>query len=174
MLLRPAAAQQEFPPVQRFQRLGDTLGGGRGRPIHASIGVEGGPGGGRGKAETDHHHQAGDELKHEAHAIISTFAGERNNTWFLRQWQACPETPLGKISQPIRGRCPWTAPRRLCFTQGKARFDDAVFPGAESNMSTITSEAVVLPRGSSPDRGPLLLWMIFTGLSIFAAVLLWR
>src|SRR5580704_12215913 len=41
-------------------------------------------------------------------------------------------------------------------------------------MSTITSAAVVLPRGGSPERGALLLWMIFTGLSIFAAVLLWR
>ncbi|MBV8924350.1 MAG: MotA/TolQ/ExbB proton channel family protein [Bradyrhizobium sp.] len=41
-------------------------------------------------------------------------------------------------------------------------------------MSTITSGTVVLPRGESPERGPLLLWMIFTGLSIFALVLLWR
>src|ERR1700739_1997177 len=41
-------------------------------------------------------------------------------------------------------------------------------------MSTITSGAVVLPREGSPERGPLLLWMIFTGLSVFAAVLLWR
>ena len=41
-------------------------------------------------------------------------------------------------------------------------------------MSTITSGAVALPRGGSPERGPLLLWMIFTGLSVFAAVLLWR
>src|SRR5580692_9007497 len=41
-------------------------------------------------------------------------------------------------------------------------------------MSTITSAAVVLPRGGSPERGALLLWMIFTGLSVFAAVLLWR
>jgi hypothetical protein len=31
-----------------------------------------------------------------------------------------------------------------------------------------------LPSGDTPERGPLLLWMIFTGLSIFAAVLLWR
>src|ERR1700754_4558981 len=41
-------------------------------------------------------------------------------------------------------------------------------------MSTITSGSVALPREGSPERGPLLLWMIFTGLSIFAAVLLWR
>ena len=41
-------------------------------------------------------------------------------------------------------------------------------------MSTITGGAVVLPKEGSPERGPLLLWMIFTGLSIFAAVLLGR
>jgi len=41
-------------------------------------------------------------------------------------------------------------------------------------MSTTTGGAVVLPREGGPERGPLLLWMIFTGLSIFAAVLLWR
>src|ERR1700748_529090 len=41
-------------------------------------------------------------------------------------------------------------------------------------MSTITSGSVALPREGSPERGPLLLWMIFTGLSVFAAVLLWR
>src|SRR5689334_12422590 len=39
-------------------------------------------------------------------------------------------------------------------------------------MSTIS--AVVPHRTDTPERGPLLLWMIFTGLSIFAAVLLWR
>jgi hypothetical protein len=41
-------------------------------------------------------------------------------------------------------------------------------------MSAITDGSVALPREGSPERGPLLLWMIFTGLSIFAAVLLWR
>ena len=41
-------------------------------------------------------------------------------------------------------------------------------------MSTISSTAVVPPGTDAPERGPLLLWMIFTGLSIFAAVLLWR
>jgi hypothetical protein len=30
------------------------------------------------------------------------------------------------------------------------------------------------PEANTPERGPLLLWMIFTGLSIFAGVLLWR
>jgi hypothetical protein len=41
-------------------------------------------------------------------------------------------------------------------------------------MSTISSAEIALPGTETPERGPLLLWMIFTGLSIFAAVLLWR
>jgi len=41
-------------------------------------------------------------------------------------------------------------------------------------MSVMSSAQVRLPSGDTPERGPLLLWMIFTGLSIFAAVLLWR
>ena len=41
-------------------------------------------------------------------------------------------------------------------------------------MSTISSAEIALPVAETPERGPLLLWMIFTGLSIFAAVLLWR
>jgi hypothetical protein len=41
-------------------------------------------------------------------------------------------------------------------------------------MSTISSVDIALPGTETPERGPLLLWMIFTGLSIFAAVLLWR
>jgi hypothetical protein len=41
-------------------------------------------------------------------------------------------------------------------------------------MSVISGAQVGLSAGDSPERGPLLLWMIFTGLSIFAAVLLWR
>jgi len=41
-------------------------------------------------------------------------------------------------------------------------------------MTTISSAEIALPARETPERGPLLLWMIFTGLSIFAAVLLWR
>src|SRR5499433_3406756 len=41
-------------------------------------------------------------------------------------------------------------------------------------MSTISSAEIALPVAETPERGPLLLWMIFTGLSVFAAVLLWR
>src|SRR6478735_7885673 len=41
-------------------------------------------------------------------------------------------------------------------------------------MSVMSGAEVALPSGDTPERGPLLLWMIFTGLSIFAAVLLWR
>src|SRR4029079_11255654 len=40
-------------------------------------------------------------------------------------------------------------------------------------MSAIGAETV-LPGTSTPERGVLLLWMIFTGLSIFAVFLLWR
>jgi hypothetical protein len=40
-------------------------------------------------------------------------------------------------------------------------------------MSTITPTIASLDIGSR-ERGPLLLWMIFTGLSIFAGVVLWR
>jgi hypothetical protein len=41
-------------------------------------------------------------------------------------------------------------------------------------MSSISSAKTVLPGIDTPERGPLLLWMIFTGLCIFAVVLLWR
>jgi hypothetical protein len=40
-------------------------------------------------------------------------------------------------------------------------------------MSAIGAETV-LPGTATPERGVLLLWMIFTGLSIFAVFLLWR
>src|ERR1700759_409379 len=41
-------------------------------------------------------------------------------------------------------------------------------------MNSISSAKTALPELNAPERGPLLLWMIFTGLSIFAVVLLWR
>src|SRR5215470_3380412 len=40
-------------------------------------------------------------------------------------------------------------------------------------MSSIDGTAA-LPLRGAPERSALLQWMIFTGLSIFAAVLLWR
>ena len=40
-------------------------------------------------------------------------------------------------------------------------------------MSTISTTIPSFDTGSR-ERGPLLLWMIFTGLSVFAAVVLWR
>jgi hypothetical protein len=40
-------------------------------------------------------------------------------------------------------------------------------------MSAITVETAS-PRADAPERGALLLWMIFTGLSVFAVVLLWQ
>ena len=44
-------------------------------------------------------------------------------------------------------------------------------------MSSISGARTVnlpLPGTDAPERGPLLLWMIFTGLCIFAVVVLWR
>ncbi len=41
-------------------------------------------------------------------------------------------------------------------------------------MSATSSARIALPRTETPERGGMLLWMIFTGLSVFAAVLLWR
>jgi hypothetical protein len=40
-------------------------------------------------------------------------------------------------------------------------------------MSATADEAAI-PRTETPERSVLLLWMIFTGLSVFAAVLLWQ
>jgi MotA/TolQ/ExbB proton channel family len=44
-------------------------------------------------------------------------------------------------------------------------------------MSSISGARTVnlpLPGTDAPERGPLLLWMVFTGLCIFAVVVLWR
>ena len=41
-------------------------------------------------------------------------------------------------------------------------------------MSSVGSAKTALPGVDAHERGPLLLWMIFTGLCIFAVVLLWR
>jgi hypothetical protein len=41
-------------------------------------------------------------------------------------------------------------------------------------MSSEQGPAIAASDRSAPERGALLLWMIFTGLSVFAAVLLWR
>jgi MotA/TolQ/ExbB proton channel family len=41
-------------------------------------------------------------------------------------------------------------------------------------MSAVSSVGMEKPLADGPERGPLLFWMIFTGLSIFALVLLWR
>src|SRR5579864_6780904 len=41
-------------------------------------------------------------------------------------------------------------------------------------MSSEQSAAVAATDERAPERGALLLWMIFTGLSVFAVVLLWR
>ncbi len=41
-------------------------------------------------------------------------------------------------------------------------------------MTSIDRANIVLPRQPAPERDVLLLWMIFTGLSVFAFTLLWR
>jgi hypothetical protein len=41
-------------------------------------------------------------------------------------------------------------------------------------MNSISRAKTALPGMEAAERGPLLLWMIFTGLCIFAVVLLWR
>ena len=41
-------------------------------------------------------------------------------------------------------------------------------------MSYISNAKIALSGTDAPERGPLLLWMVFTGLSIFAVVLLWQ
>jgi hypothetical protein len=41
-------------------------------------------------------------------------------------------------------------------------------------MSSEQGAATTASERGAPERGALLLWMIFTGLSVFAAVLLWR
>jgi hypothetical protein len=41
-------------------------------------------------------------------------------------------------------------------------------------MSAISSAKTALPGIDNPERAPLLLWMIFTGLCVFAVVVLWR
>ena len=41
-------------------------------------------------------------------------------------------------------------------------------------MSAMTAEDTAIRGTETPGRGAMLLWMIFTGLSVFAVVLLWR
>ena len=41
-------------------------------------------------------------------------------------------------------------------------------------MGAIVISRSILPQRSAAERAPLLRWMIFTGVTIFAAVLLWR
>jgi hypothetical protein len=41
-------------------------------------------------------------------------------------------------------------------------------------MSSITVEPTAVPAPDNSERSALLLWLIFTGLSVFAVVLLWR
>ena len=69
LLARSIAAQQQFAPVERFQRDRDTFGGGGRGAIDGAMGVDSRPDGGRAQAENDDDEQAADKLKDEAHAI---------------------------------------------------------------------------------------------------------
>jgi hypothetical protein len=109
MLAHPAAAQQEFVPVQALKRLGDPLRGRRSRTVDAAIGIERGPYGCCAKAQRHNEKQAGDKLKHEAHAITPKF-GKLSLTTpprlaNCREWQGLQ---LGQISQAGLGMGLWT------------------------------------------------------------------
>ena len=41
-------------------------------------------------------------------------------------------------------------------------------------MSSVTVEQAAISEPDNSERSALLLWMIFTGLSVFAVILLWR
>lgn len=43
-----------------------------------------------------------------------------------------------------------------------------------SSISGAKTASAAMPGTDTPERGPLLLWLIFTGLCIFAVVLLWQ
>ena len=88
MFARSVAAQQQLTPVQRFQRLGDTFGGCGCGAIDAAIGVDGCPDGRRAQTQGDDDEQAGDELKHEAHAITPRLVEDGNSTAISFQLQA--------------------------------------------------------------------------------------
>src|SRR5262249_47452151 len=80
-----------------------------------------------------------------------------------------------KVYRPI-GISLWTVGCRSALLAGlastQAVLKNAVFRSRD-NMSTISHDRVLLP-GDTPERGPVLLWMIFTGLSVFAGILLWH
>ena len=41
-------------------------------------------------------------------------------------------------------------------------------------MSSVSHVQADLPAQDAPERGALLLWLVFTGLSVFAVVVLWQ
>src|SRR3954469_18155021 len=108
MFARSIAAQQQLAPVQRFQRLGDPFRGCGGGAIDAAVSVDGGPDGRGSQTQSDDHEQAGDELKHEAHAITPRLSNDANSSAIPRQLQAGDEVQLGKFSRLLLGICLWT------------------------------------------------------------------
>src|SRR5262245_1118208 len=109
MFTRSAAAQQELAPIQRFQGLGDPLGGGSGRAVDAVIGTKSGPDRRSAQAKSDDNEQSGDELKHEAHAITPNL-GYLTVTIAPRVANRVEMRPrlLGQFSQGTLGMILWT------------------------------------------------------------------
>src|SRR5450631_3867279 len=51
---------------------------------------------------------------------------------------------------------------------------DGTTQGSEGRMDATSGAESAIRGTETPERGGMLLWMIFTGLSVFAFVLLWR
>jgi hypothetical protein len=67
----------------------------------------------------DDDEQAGDELKHEAHAITPRLAEDANSSAISRQLQAGGDAQIGKFSQLPSGICLWTAPAASDLTKAR-------------------------------------------------------
>src|SRR3954463_15001496 len=63
-----------------------------------------------------------------------------------------------------------TESREICPSSGIGD----VASGSQGSMSSIGNAKTALRGTDHPERSPLLLWMIFTGICIFAVALLWR
>ena len=90
--------------------------------IDAAIGVDGCPDGRRAQTQGDDDEQAGDELKHEAHAITPRLVEDANSTAISFQLQAGDDAQIGKFSQRPAGICLWTAPAASDLTKGEGPF----------------------------------------------------
>src|SRR5438309_2198140 len=82
---------------------------------------------------------------------------------------------VGKFARRNLGRCLWTAPTGSALTGGEAVAEPhgTVAAGRSRSMNAKVGAAASAGTDAA-ERSVLLLWMIFTGLSVFAAFLLWR